>query len=494
MATDALSIPHDIPWKRVAFSRDMFDPRRGGSLPPKWRSSLTVYAYAIPLADTAEDYPDSRIVYFKLSASITGWAESEALNDGTVLNPDQWVADAWDAVHTAAQVSEYWGCICAFAQLAIFPRPEAGVPIDDYPYVMDFEPKKRELYEAVTASGETLSGTAAKLSTGKSHTSASATEESVAVSASAFGFGVDVSHQNQSSTQDVNTTSADRSTERRETQGRTAQFSQMYQLFNGYHLGTNRALFVVFPRPHTTGERTDAAGNPTRPLANNLINGERKLEGIQEMFLVVHFPATMTGFCLDAWLDTGHKVDLGPSPLGTMDSNTPVVVTRRYITGCAQFNGDRISPIIDATPPRIPDVVGEFGVNPEARFAGMRPGEFARSAPTRAVEASDHLNLLAAETRRQAMAFQMNENYTARPYKGTSAFQTRVLPALQTTRVELDDLESLGHITKTEHTNMTSAGVHHSGEIFAEPKVGTWPQVVYDVRARLIAALVNAIK
>ncbi len=56
MATDALSIPHDISWKRVAFSRDMFDPRRGGSLPPKWRSSLTVYAYPIPLADTAEDY------------------------------------------------------------------------------------------------------------------------------------------------------------------------------------------------------------------------------------------------------------------------------------------------------------------------------------------------------------------------------------------------------------------------------------------------------
>lgn len=92
------------------------------------------------------------------------------------------------------------------------------------------------------------------------------------------------------------------------------------------------------------------------------------------------------------------------------------------------------------------------------------------------------------------MAFQMNENYAARPYKGTAAFQTRVLPALQTTRVDLDDLESLGHITKTENTDMTAAGVHHSGEIFAEPKVGTWPQVVYDVRARLIAALVAAIK
>ena len=28
----------------------------------------------------------------------------------------------------------------------------------------------------------------------------------------------------------------------------------MYQLFNGYHLGSNRALFVVAPRPHTVSE------------------------------------------------------------------------------------------------------------------------------------------------------------------------------------------------------------------------------------------------
>jgi hypothetical protein len=48
--------------------------------------------------------------------------------------------------------------VAAIAQVAVYPRPEAGVADDDYPYIADFEPKKRELYEAVTATNEVLSG------------------------------------------------------------------------------------------------------------------------------------------------------------------------------------------------------------------------------------------------------------------------------------------------------------------------------------------------
>jgi hypothetical protein len=91
MAVDALSIPFDIIWKRIAYSRDMVDTRRGGgSLPPKWRSSMAVYAYSVPLDQTVDDYPDSRIVYLKVTTSITGWSENEALSDDTVLTPDGW--------------------------------------------------------------------------------------------------------------------------------------------------------------------------------------------------------------------------------------------------------------------------------------------------------------------------------------------------------------------------------------------------------------------
>jgi hypothetical protein len=88
----------------------------------------------------------------------------------------------------------------------------------------------------------------------------------------------------------------DTSREDRETKSFTTTFSQMYQLFNGYHLGTNRALFVIAPRPRTVSSDFD------------LIRGERKLEGIQDMFLVVYVPKQLSGICLQASLDTGHVV------------------------------------------------------------------------------------------------------------------------------------------------------------------------------------------
>ena len=486
MAIDALSIPFDIPWKRVAFSRDMFDPRRGGSLPPKWRSSMTVYSYAVPLEDTADDYPDSRIVYFKLSCSITGWAESETLTGGSVPGGDGWVTEAWNAVVGVNSASVYWGCIGAIAQLAIFPRPEENVATHNYPYVMDFEPKKRELYEAVSTTGEVLSGSANRLSTGKSSTSTSSAELSLNVGISVGPISAGESLSLSTSESDTTTTNKDASTERRETQARTAQFSQMYQLFNGYHLGTNRALFVVFPRPHTTSERTDAAGKPIQSLPNNIIVGERKLEGIQEMFLVVHFPAETEGFCLDAWLDTANKFDPGTGSL-----LSPVVITRRYITGCAEFEDDKIIPIPEQAPLLPPDVIGEFSLQAGAKFAGMKPGEYARSAVDRATETADQLNLLAAEAQRQVLRFQMDESYAARPYKDTQTFRDRAIVPLQSTTVNLSDLETQGHITTQEKNDLDALEIVHSGHIFS---ASAPPKLVSDIRERLIDALVDAIQ
>src|SRR5690606_40785851 len=43
---------------------------------------------------------------------------------------------------------------------------------------------------------------------------------------------------------------SDESTERRELYSHTTQLSQMYNLFQAFHVGTNRALFLMEPRPH----------------------------------------------------------------------------------------------------------------------------------------------------------------------------------------------------------------------------------------------------
>src|SRR5262245_25967045 len=129
MASEALSIPIDIPWQRLAWSRDMLDRSFGAGLPPKWRSSLAVYAYPIPLEDTEADYPDARIIYLKVSTSITGWSPREVLEGHFLPDPtwDPWQRAAWEVIAASpALTRSYWACVSAILQVGIYPRPEDG--------------------------------------------------------------------------------------------------------------------------------------------------------------------------------------------------------------------------------------------------------------------------------------------------------------------------------------------------------------------------------
>ncbi len=72
MTSQALTLPLDITWQRLAYSRDMIDNNFGNlDFPPKWRSSMTVYSYVVPKEQTAESYPNGRIVYMRLTCSVT---------------------------------------------------------------------------------------------------------------------------------------------------------------------------------------------------------------------------------------------------------------------------------------------------------------------------------------------------------------------------------------------------------------------------------------
>ncbi len=70
----------------------------------------------------------------------------------------------------------------------------------------------------------------------------------------------------------------------------------MYHLLDSYHLGTNRAVFFVQPRPHVLEE------------PSGFVRGPRPVEGIQEFFLVVSQPEDADDFCVSARLDTSHLV------------------------------------------------------------------------------------------------------------------------------------------------------------------------------------------
>jgi hypothetical protein len=70
----------------------------------------------------------------------------------------------------------------------------------------------------------------------------------------------------------------------------------MYNLLSAYHVGTNRASFLMLPRPHVlqpTDHRT-------------FVQGLRFIEGIQEFLLIVSRPQDVEGLAVEVALDTGH--------------------------------------------------------------------------------------------------------------------------------------------------------------------------------------------
>ncbi len=337
MAIQSLMPPQDITWTRMAFAPDMVDTNFGDeTFSPKWRTSLAVYYYVVPDEDIADSYPNVRIVYLRLTCSLTGWNPSEALRNAQVQAQQAGTWDdlqrtLWQTIIASGWAAQYWPCMGAIMQLAVYPHNAKGVAPDDYPYFLDFEPKKRELYEAATEGSEVLSASGDTTSITKGNSSVNSLEVGASAGFSIGGFGASGDVSNTSTDTTVNQNTTDTSREARETLSRTTSTSQMYQLFNGYHLGTNRALFVVAPRPHTVSNSAQTEFN--------LIDGERNLEGIQDVFLVVSMPRTLDGLCIQAGLDTGHQA--------------PAVIPS-YLMAAMQPNGNGSWPPPDPLPPPRP--------------------------------------------------------------------------------------------------------------------------------------------
>jgi hypothetical protein len=191
---------------------------------------------------------------------------------------------------------------------------ERAVTLADYPHIIDFEPKTRDLYQAATDQGEILTGSNSGVNTGKSLSNTSSSEMGLGLNASVganiygvqVGVGGNLTNKWGDTNTDGSTTQIDQSRERRETQGTTTNITQQYNLLTGYHAGTNRAAFLMLPRPHTL-QATDY---------RTFVRGLRMIEGVQEFFLIVSRPVSLPGICVEASLETGHfpeGVTLGPS-------------------------------------------------------------------------------------------------------------------------------------------------------------------------------------
>jgi hypothetical protein len=496
MTTQALTIPLDITWQRFAFSRDMIDTNfRVALLPPKWRSSMAVYSYVVPEEQTAEAYPGSRIMYLLLSCSVTGWNPNEELREAVDLDEvgdqlDDLQHSSWQAIQSEGWAGEYWPCLGAIAQLAVFPSEDDEVGPDEYPFILDVEPKKRELFETRTESGEFLSGSSERLNVQKGTTTTDSTEQSASythkVGVGVPGIGgsgeLSLGIRNTSGREEVEMRTTDSSRDRRETTSHSTTFSQMYQLMNAYHLGTNRCVFLVAPRPHT-------ASSDTEQLDFNMVDGPRKLEGMQSFFAIVQVPSTLKGLCVQATLETGHTVgqrrgalrmrkdddfdipddipDFDPpppeeddDPLPTHDPGDTVserlVITRRTIANCGLFDesGELVPVGADIV---LPDRGGRVSVVGETMVAEGLPEKMV-VARSNGRDATRRGQQMVADQRNRFQRRVMRailSNFTARNYKPRRFIETttaRTLTQLTLRRSTLDtrDLVKKGLVTSAE--------------------------------------------
>jgi hypothetical protein len=184
---------------------------------------------------------------------------------------------------------------------------EKPVDLKDFPHIIDFEPKTRDLYQAATQDAEILTGSASKVTTDKTFANTETTE-------SGFDFGgkltaglggdtgmlsAEVSgnyhHNTKDTSEDRTTIQTDASRDRREKNATTTNVTQMYNRLTGYDAGTNRPVFLMLPRLHDLQQDY-----------RTFVQGVREIEGIQEFFLVVARPKEIEGLCIEASLDTGH--------------------------------------------------------------------------------------------------------------------------------------------------------------------------------------------
>jgi hypothetical protein len=193
----------------------------------------------------------------------------------------------------------------ALLSFTYFTATEAALELSDYPHITDFEPKTRDLYQAATEEGEILTASRSEVRTDKTLSHTNSTETGISASAKATigvaELGGSLSHSWGETSQDTNTTQIDSSRDRREREATTTNISQMYNLLTGYHLGTNRAVFLLLPRPHTL-QPTDR---------RSFIQGLRMIEGIQEFFVVVGRPSWMDKLCVEVNLETAHMPEQG---------------------------------------------------------------------------------------------------------------------------------------------------------------------------------------
>ncbi|HZI62088.1 MAG TPA: hypothetical protein VFD62_15335 [Pyrinomonadaceae bacterium] len=302
MAATSLSLPIDIPWERICVTTDMLDasPDRAASMPPLWQSSMALYRYVPP--DEYQIYPGRRIVYYKLTCTVTNFQPKSEQLVG-VIDPGVFSYGYMLNDEIRRRLATSLPCTAAVIQVTVSPV-EPGRSVESFPYFIDVQPRQRLLYQQATEAQESTSRSLETVQVRKNAGSTNSVEvldvdEGGGLNVKVGDIGGGAQRSGKWGVQSLGKrdaeliTTSDASREARETLSFTTQLSQMYTLLQAYHLGTNRVSFYLTPRPHTVDPPSG-------------ILGPRNLDGIQDFFLIVSQPKDDALPCITARLDTGH--------------------------------------------------------------------------------------------------------------------------------------------------------------------------------------------
>jgi hypothetical protein len=144
-----LNLPTDVPWEQFCVTSDMMaDAACELCHPPKGQSSIAVAKY-VP-EEEYQVYPGRKITYLKVTCTITGYQPRDKEIEGKVNFRG---ANVMTVQNVDSVLDSYHPCTGALIQGAVSPA-SGNVMSADYPYFINFQPKKRELYEMVTETGE----------------------------------------------------------------------------------------------------------------------------------------------------------------------------------------------------------------------------------------------------------------------------------------------------------------------------------------------------
>jgi hypothetical protein len=287
-------VVNSINWKLIDTTESMMD--RGfcdDESPLPWQSSIALYAFEPAQEDVQESLCSERLIYLKVTTSITGYLPG--------------ADDNLEVFGEIAEVagSEYLACYGALVNISVFPPLSSTDDLSTYPRIVDFEPKQRDLIETKTETGEVLVGSATSVQldksasqtfgreTGLSHTGKYTSPQ---LAAGQFEASHTISGKWTNSAQEGYQVNVDGSKDRQERFSHETTINQLYNLLTGYHAGTNRATFLMLARPHVL-QPTDR---------RTFVQGLRQIEGMQDFFVVVRRPQSMSQLRIEVGLDTGH--------------------------------------------------------------------------------------------------------------------------------------------------------------------------------------------